>query len=71
MRLAALGLGLGLVASTQTGRVLSARLWGVQPLDPVAFCAAAVVLGLAALVACWAPAVRATRVDPVDVLAAE
>lgn len=71
MRLAGFGLVLGLLASTRATRLLSARLWGVGPLDPVAFAAAAVVLAVVAFAACWEPAVRATRVEPVDVLTAD
>ncbi len=71
MRLAGLGVVLGLLVATQASKLLSARLWGVGPLDPVAFAFAGLALALTALAACWEPAARATRVDPVDALSAE
>jgi putative ABC transport system permease protein len=46
------------------GQLISAFLFGVQPLDPVTFVSVAIVLGVTAAAAAAAPALRATRVDP-------
>lgn len=62
------GVALGLLAGLAVARLVSNRLWGVEPLDPLAFSIGALVLLLVAALACWLPAWRATRVDPVTVL---
>ena len=59
------GIGAGLVVSVFAARLLASFLFGVQPLDPAAFGAAAALLILVALAAAFFPARRATRVDPV------
>jgi putative ABC transport system permease protein len=71
VRMASLGVVIGAIASTQMVDVLARRLWGVQPLDPTVFMASAGTLIVAAALACWTPAWRATRVDPVKALRAE
>jgi ABC-type antimicrobial peptide transport system permease subunit len=63
----ALGLGLGL----GLGQLVASMLYRVSPLDPVAFLVAPLVLGLVAIVACWLPARRATRVNPLTALRTE
>lgn len=65
------GVAVGLLASTQATRLIRSRLWGVGPWDPMVFGAAALVLLATAVVACWIPAARATRVDPVATLTEE
>ena len=50
------------------GRALTGLLYNVGGLDPIAFCTAILALALVALLACWFPARRATRVDPVVAL---
>lgn len=65
------GLVLGIAGALALARVLQTQLFGVQPTDPVIFGAVAVVTGAIALLACLAPARRATRVDPVAVLSAQ
>lgn len=71
VRLAALGAFLGLGLSLVLARLLSSRVVGIPPLDPVAVLVIAGVLGLAAVAASTLPALRATRVDPVRALRAE
>jgi putative ABC transport system permease protein len=68
MRLAGIGVALGIVGSIATTRYLQAQLFGVKTIDPITL--ASVVLGLAvvAVAACYFPARRAARVDPLIAL---
>ena len=68
MALAASGLGIGLVGALFVGRVLKGLLYGVGTLDAVALCAVAATLFAAAFFACYVPARRAARVDPLEAL---
>src|SRR5204863_9733887 len=64
LRLSAAGILLGLAAAAGFTRVMSSRLIGVKPIDPVTYSAmAALFLGIAAL-ASWLPARRAAALDP-------
>jgi len=65
------GTCVGLAASFGLGRVMSGLLYGVSAADPVTLVAIPVVLLAVALTACWIPARRATRVDPMIALRAE
>jgi len=71
LRIVAAGVAAGTLAAAALGRFLAALLFGVGPLDPVALAAPAALLLGVALVACAAPAVRATRVDPAASLRVE
>ena len=59
---------LGLGGAIALGRSLEGQLFGVQPTDPFILVTVALVTGSVALLACVAPSLRATRVDPVEVL---
>jgi ABC-type antimicrobial peptide transport system permease subunit len=71
MRLLAIGLVVGLVAALVVSRVLRSLLFEVSATDPVIYVAVSGILGLAAAIACWIPARRASRVDPIITLRAE
>ena len=66
-----LGLIMGLTGTFAVGRLLAAQLYQISPHDPFLLGAAAIVLAVAALLACLVPARRATRVDPIQALRAE
>ena len=65
------GLGLGLLGAVAAGRVLASLLYGVGGLDVIALLTSIGVLAIIAMVACWLPARRATRVDPMIALREE
>ena len=62
------GAGAGMIAALAATRALRSMLFGVTPLDPVSFAAAPALLAIVALLACYVPARRATRVDPLVAL---
>ena len=69
--LAGVGVALGLPLAALLGFALSSLLYDVKPLDPIVFTAAPLFLAIAALVATWFPARRATRVTPLTALRAD
>jgi putative ABC transport system permease protein len=71
LRLTAVGLAIGLAGAVVASKLISGLLFGVGPGDPATFAGIAVLLGAVALAACWIPARRAARVDPVIALRLE
>ena len=65
------GVGLGLLFAAATGLLLSSVLYDVGALDPIAFTLAPLMLAIAALLATWLPALRATRIEPMTALRME
>jgi putative ABC transport system permease protein len=70
-RLTLIAVAIGLVFAVAMGRLASAVLFGVTPIDPLSLLGAAVILGIVSIAACYIPARRASRVDPVVALAQE
>ena len=68
LRLALVGVVIGLVAALATTRLFSKLLFGVSPTDPVVMVSVAATLVLVAGLSAFAPARRAARIDPVEVL---
>jgi ABC-type antimicrobial peptide transport system permease subunit len=71
LRLAVLGVALGILAALLSTRVLQSLLFGVSPTNPVLIASAALVLLAVAAAAGYAPARRASRVDPAEALRTE
>jgi putative ABC transport system permease protein len=68
LRLAITGIGFGLPAAYLSTRMIKALLYGVSATDPPTFVVIALVIATVALLACWLPARRATKVDPMIAL---
>jgi ABC-type antimicrobial peptide transport system permease subunit len=67
-RLAGLGIAIGLVVALGVTRLMSSFLYGIESTDPFTFAAVSLLLLATALLACYLPARRATRVDPMVAL---
>jgi ABC-type antimicrobial peptide transport system permease subunit len=71
LAMTAIGIAVGLAGAFALSRWMSSLLFGVSPKDPVTYAAVSLVLIIAAALACYLPACRATRVDPMESLRAE
>lgn len=69
--LTAIGIGIGVAAALALGGSVASLLYEVEPADPRNLVGVSLLMLLVAAVACWIPAARATRVDPVEVLKAD
>jgi ABC-type antimicrobial peptide transport system permease subunit len=67
-RLTILGIGIGLIGALAATRAIQAMLFGVGAMDPVTYAVVVIALGSVAMLACWIPARRASRVDPLVAL---
>jgi ABC-type antimicrobial peptide transport system permease subunit len=68
LRLAGTGVAIGIAGALSLTRLITSMLFGVRPTDPATFAGVAGALVAVALLATWAPAWRATQVDPVIAL---
>jgi len=68
LRVATVGIAAGLLGALAIVRVMRNLLYDITPTDPVTFVAISLLLGAVALLACWVPARRAAKVDPMEAL---
>jgi putative ABC transport system permease protein len=68
LRLVVVGLAIGLLASMGTNRLLESQLWQTSPHDMLTLAAVITTIVLVAVCACWVPARRATRIEPMEAL---
>ncbi len=71
MLLTAIGIGLGLAGAYALSRTLESLVFGITATDPATFVIVSVLLSTVALLACFLPAARAARTDPIETLRAE
>jgi ABC-type antimicrobial peptide transport system permease subunit len=71
MKLVLIGIVIGLAGAFAVTRAVSSLLFGVGATDPVTFVGVAILLVAVALLACWIPARRAAKVDPLIALRSE
>jgi putative ABC transport system permease protein len=68
LKLGAAGIALGLLGALAVTRLLQSLLFGISATDPLTFAMSALLLLSVALLACWLPALRATKIDPMVAL---
>jgi len=68
LKLVGVGLVVGLAASAATNRLLVSQLWNISPHDPITLTLTVLVVCLIGILACWVPARRAIRVEPIVAL---
>jgi ABC-type antimicrobial peptide transport system permease subunit len=71
MQLVAAGILLGIAGALALTRLMASLLYSVSPTDPATFVVVSILLGFVALIACYVPARRAMRVDPMVALRTE
>ena len=71
LKVVAIGVGVGFVAALALTRVMTSLLFGITATDPLTFVVVVLLLGITALLACFIPAQRASKVDPMIALRAE
>jgi ABC-type antimicrobial peptide transport system permease subunit len=71
LKLVLIGIVIGVVSALALQRVIGKLLFGISPTDPLTFTMIAFLLIGVALLACWIPARRATKVDPLTALRSE
>jgi putative ABC transport system permease protein len=68
LRLALGGIGIGLLGALGLSRLIGGLLYGVEAWDPLTYAGVALLLVLVTLIACWLPARRAAKTDPLTAL---
>jgi ABC-type antimicrobial peptide transport system permease subunit len=68
IKLTGVGVGAGLLVAAFLTRLMASLLFGVSALDPIAFGGVAVLLTSVSIIACWVPALKASRLDPLAVI---
>ena len=71
LRLVAVGVAIGLAASVVVNRLIASQIWGVSAHDPLTLSIVVSVMAVVGFAACYLPARRATRVDPMIALRCE
>lgn len=71
MKLAGIGMGIGLAGAAALTRVMESLLFGVKPVDAATYLGVVALLSVLAMLACYIPARRALRLDPVVALRCE